>query len=284
MRLYVVGGGPAGISAAIWAHRLGLQPVLVERAATLGGQLRDVTLPIPDLPGWPDLEAQELVQRLKAHLAWLEIPVISGREAVAFDPDAQRLTFADGGVERCTHLIFAPGLRVRRLEVDGEDRVREQSVAEFLRQAEGKRRRCLVVGGGDRALEAASRLAEAGHETVVVHRRDRFRARRQFRERLAASGAMVLWNTSVRAIAHGGDGYTVALQQPGRRLQLAVDEVFVRIGMEPDFKPGIPLHDPEGRVAVVGDAATDTPLRSIVSALAGGMAGARAILRSSDRE
>ncbi|MBX5466060.1 MAG: NAD(P)/FAD-dependent oxidoreductase [Firmicutes bacterium] len=282
-RVYVVGGGPAGISAAIWAHRLGWEAVVVERRPTLGGQLGEISLPIPDLPGWPEVPASEVLERLSDHLARLGVAVELGVEAVAYDPARERLTFADGTTVVCRYLVYAPGLRVRRLGVPGEEALSDESVAAFLARMGSRPARCLVVGGGDRALEAAARLAEAGHPTVVVHRRDRFRARAQMRARLAASGAEVWWNTSVRAIAREEGAWAVALQQPGRRLTVRVDHVVVRIGMEPDWAPGIPVSDPEGRLAVAGDAAHEAPYRSLVTAFGSGMAAVRRLVEREER-
>jgi len=94
-RLYIVGAGPAGISAAIWAKRLGWDPIILERTRCLGGQLNEFTLPIVDLPGQPDVLATELAHALDEQLQRLGVGIEYGCQVVGFSD--LRLIFADGG-------------------------------------------------------------------------------------------------------------------------------------------------------------------------------------------
>lgn len=279
MRIAVIGGGPAGISAAIWAKRLGLSPVLYERDKRIGGQLHQISLPIVDLPGESGITAQTVVQNLYSHLHQIKIPVELNVRVVGMED--RRMLTADGGVIAADKVIYAPGLKDRVLAVPGSECISHLSTGEILRQRLSP---ILIVGGGDRALEAACRLAEAKIGVSLVHWRATFSARPEFQDRLKALPVQVMLGAQVvalKAVAEGCQAEIVT--DSGQRNSVTANRVMVRIGMEPDLEPGllVGLHgdiansQPGEDLMVIGDAVTPAPYRSLVEAYASGMRAAK---------
>ncbi len=282
MRIAVIGGGPAGISAAIWAKRLGLSPVLYERDKRIGGQLHQISLPIVDLPGEPGITAQTVVQNLHSHLHQIKIPVELNVRVVGMED--RRMLTADGGFIAADKVIYAPGLKDRVLAVPGSECISHLSTGEILRQRLSP---ILIVGGGDRALEAACRLAEAKIGVSLVHWRATFSARPEFQDRLKALPVQVMLGAQVvalKAVAEGCQAEIVT--DSGQRNSVTANRVMVRIGMEPDLEPGllVGLHgdiansQPGEDLMVIGDAVTPAPYRSLVEAYASGMRAAKSLV------
>ncbi len=282
-RVYVVGAGPAGISAAIWTRRLGLEPVVLERKTHLGGQLADYSLPITDMPGIPQIGGQALMDELQEQLRRLAIGVEYGCQAVDFRN--HQLSLADGTKLTCRGVIYAPGVRTRTLEAPGAEAIRDVSASQILNLPERRGLDILVVGGGDRAVEAAIRLAESGLAVRLVHRRSRLRARASFRQRLGQSGADVLLNTVVAGVARSENGRLhVQLVRGGDNVQVEVSHVLVRIGMEPDLLSPLAeaaLNMPQ-TVRLAGDAVESPAYRSLATAFASGMRAAKGLILSWD--
>lgn len=282
MRIAVIGGGPAGIAAAIWAKRLGLSPVLYERDKHIGGQLHQISLPIVDLPGEPGITAQTVVQNLHSHLHQIKIPVELNVRVVGME--GHRMLTADEGVIVADKVIYAPGLKDRVLAVPGSECISHLSTGEILRQRLSP---ILIVGGGDRALEAACRLAEAKIGVSLVHWRATFSARPEFQDRLKALPVQVMLGAQVvalKAVAEGCQAEIVT--DSGQRNYVTANRVMVRIGMEPDLEPGllVGLHgdiansQPGEDLMVIGDAVTPAPYRSLVEAYASGMRAAKSLV------
>ncbi|MCL4495022.1 MAG: NAD(P)/FAD-dependent oxidoreductase [Firmicutes bacterium] len=275
----VIGGGPGGVSCALWLKRLGVEPVLYERHS-IGGQLHDITLPIPDLPGEPWIEARELIARLKQHLFTWKISVFEGREALEYRDD-RVLVFRDGQEIHYPLVAYAPGLKVRQLNIPGREWIAKKSTTEMLQEPVSHP--ILVVGGGDRAFEAAIRFAESGRPVTLIHRREGFRARPEFQRRALELGIPIRVNAQLRAVEHGSPGLTAHIEESGKITSIRLSAVMVRIGMEPDIQPGlcsVPQSDvvplwAHSRVRCLGDAVSPVAFRSIVSAYASGMAAAK---------
>ena len=277
----VIGGGPAGVSCAIWLKRLGIDAVLYERRS-IGGQLHDITLPIPDLPGEPWIEALALIDRFKQHLHAWHIPVFEGQEAVEYRE--RLLILRDGSERHYPFLAYAPGLKIRQLDIPGQELITTQSTSEMLMTSYPYP--VLVVGGGDRAFEAVVRLAEAAHSVILIHRRERFRARPDFQKRVVKLGIPILVNTQLRSIEPASEGLTAYIEEEGHMSIMRVSAVMIRIGMEPDIQPGLcplPQSDvmplwADNRIRCLGDAVNPVAFRSIVSAYASGMAAAKELV------
>ena len=277
----VIGGGPGGVSCAIWLKRLGLEPVLYERG-TIGGQLHDISLPIPDLPGQSLVDARKLIEYLKQHLHYWRIPVFEGQEAIQYRNGD--LVFRGGLEARYSCIAYAPGLRTRKLDIPGHEWITQYSTSEILQMTSEDP--VLVVGGGDRAFEAAIRLAKAKRHVVLIHRRDHFRSRPDFQSQVRHLGIPIYVNAQLKAIERTEQQLIAHIDRSGERMSLTVALVMVRIGMEPDIQPGLcpnPQSDvvplwPHKQVRCLGDAISPVPFRSIVSAYASGMMAAKELV------
>jgi thioredoxin reductase (NADPH) len=274
-RVAVAGGGPAGLAAALWAARLGYEVILLEKGTRLGGQLHQLTLPLIDVPGFTG-SAAELARRLESQLSQWPVTVYRSTPVVAYDVHTRRVV-VDGQAElEAAWLFYAPGLRTRRLQVPGAQDVVDWSVSDYL-AAKRDNQAVVVVGGGDRAAEAAVRLAEAGLTVSLVHRGSALSARPSYRARLSALTVRIFYQTVVRAILREPTGYRVEVEGPFGSAFWDVDQVFIRIGMEPAIDDRLARLDGEVAVpaypgiSVIGDAALPSWQHSIVSAWASAM-------------
>lgn len=262
MRVAVVGGGPAGMAAALWACRLGLEVTLYEQRECLGGQLLSYTLPIVDLPGFEG-GAARLVQVLEHQLARVKAEIKLGVAVTGYDATTHHVIHS-AGEDFVEALCYAPGLRVRQLHVPGESALPVLSVSEVVKEPDAVRS-VVVIGGGDRAVEAACRMANAGKHVTLVHRGATFRARTSLARCLENTHVNVRGNTEVTSFNVYRDGFQVSLT--GADCVFA-QRVFVRIGMEPDWNPAIVGNPAAETVRMVGDATLPSHLRSLSMAFA----------------
>ncbi|MCY0878207.1 MAG: NAD(P)/FAD-dependent oxidoreductase [Firmicutes bacterium] len=271
-RAAIVGAGPAGLACAIWAHRVGWESVVVEREAEPGGQLRTYSLPVVDLPGFGPAPAAALIDQLVGQVRALGIPIHWNTWAEWWD--GAQLVCRGGMAIEADWLFYAPGLRPRRLHIVGEELAYAGSVSEL---AQAPPLEVLVVGGGDRAVEGALRLAQAGHAVTLVARSSGLKAQRSYQDALNASRVKVLRETRVLALERSQRRLIARLESASGAGCWRGDEVVVRIGMEPDSGPewltvsenGVRAARP--RMTVVGDAAHQPWERSLVTAFASAM-------------
>src|SRR6266705_2103429 len=230
----VVGGGPAGLTAGVYARTRKLSTLILEAQAT-GGQLEWLypTKSVYDYPSYIAIEGGELA----------ELFVLDSRESGAEIRaeevvDVQRLasgfklTTREGNVYEARSIILAMGmglLEPKRLGVPGETEFESNGVEYRVRdRREFKGKRVVVVGGGDSALEIALEIVAAAKKVILVHRREEFRAREKNVEAVMDSQIEVLFNAEVTSL------------QGNRKVKktvLDVDAVIVNIGFEPKITP-----------------------------------------------
>lgn len=215
----VVGGGPGGMSAALWAHRLDLRVVLLEASPQLGGQLSTLFSPVVDYPGLPVSHGYELVPHFVSHLEQQQVPVLLKARVVRILPAEQDglphgLELESGERVWARGVILALGACRRRLGVPGEAELAGRGVT-FSSTRDKKMavgRRVVVVGGGDAALEGALILSEGAMHVTVVHRGAQWRGRARFVEEAQARPNITLV-TDARVVRIEGN-----LEGPGARL------------------------------------------------------------------
>ncbi len=263
----IVGGGPGGIAAAIWCADLGLRAVLINDAASPGGQMLVTHGPVRNYPGIFATDGAELAQKFAASAEDLDFERRFGKAVVSIMPGSPYLLeLIDGEHIYSDSVVIATGLRRRELGVQGErEFARRGILASGVKGREivtGKK--VVIVGGGDAALENADILGGVAKSVVVVHRRDRFSARDEFvqaaRERpnvtfeLSSSVTRILgedWVTGVEVSSAGGVS----------RSMIAADHVLVRIGQEPNsgLVKGFADLDEAGYIRVGIDCETSFP-------------------------
>jgi thioredoxin reductase (NADPH) len=258
-QVVIVGSGPAGLTAAIYAARAGLSPIVLGGSAP-GGQLM-ITSEVENFPGFPDgIQGPELMARFR------DQAVRFGTTIVDADVDRVDLTarpfqlWAAGARYTADALIVATGASALWLGLDSETRLRGRGVSACA-TCDGfffKGKRVAVVGGGDTALEEATFLTRFAPEVVLIHRRDQFRGSRIMQQRAVDHPAIdVRWNTEVAEVLgdQAIEGLRLRDTQTGREWTEPIGGLFVAIGYRPNtevFRDWLPT-DAAGYLEVVGE-------------------------------
>ena len=234
----IVGSGPAGYTAAIYAARAQLNPVILAGSVTAGGALMNTT-EVENYPGFvtgilgPELmtQMQEQAERFGADIRYEDVT------ALELEGDVKRITTSDGVYEART-VIISTGSEYRHLGIDGEERLSGHGVS-YCATCDGfffKDQDIVVVGGGDSAMEEATFLTRFARSVTVVHRRDELRASAVMAKRAQEDPKISFaWNSRVVEL-HGEDSLTaVTLEDTvtGERRQLEASGLFVAIGQVP---------------------------------------------------
>jgi thioredoxin reductase (NADPH) len=235
----IVGGGPAGLSAAIYALRASMRTVLIEKASP-GGQMT-LTDEVENYPGIINAGGYDLSQKLFEHAKSYHLEILY-REATALEPGLEWHTVKLDGDERLkSHaVILASGGLPRKLNIPGEDEFYGKGVSNCA-VCDGyffRNKTVVVVGGGDTAAEEALYLSKLTQKAYLVHRRDALRAGMILQQRLKADKKIeIIWDTVVTAIKGSlGQVRAVDLQntQTGETRELAADGIFIGIGFDPN--------------------------------------------------
>ncbi len=263
--LIIVGGGPAGLAAGLYAARMNLRAVLVDRGP-LGGQLLNTEL-IEDYPGFESILGAELATKMGDHARkfGLDVREFQTVRELDVEPDGTKVARLEDGPElRAPAAILAAGGLPRRLGVPGEAEFQGRGVS-YCAVCDGaffKGQELAVVGGGDAALEEGDFLTRYASKVYVIHRRDQFRAQPLLQERARANPKMAfVLNAQVREI-RGDDKVTgVRYVQDGVERELPVGGVFIFIGFVPNsglVKPHVD-HDSGGYLVTDRDLQTSIP-------------------------
>jgi len=243
----IIGSGPAGYTAAIYAARANLAPVLYaggpamdEPARVPGGQLM-ITTDVENYPGFPEaITGPELMERFKAQAERFGT-VIHMENVTKVDLSARPFTLQDesGRTLKTQTLIIATGASAKWLNVPGEAEYTNRGVSACA-TCDGaffKGEEVFVVGGGDTAMEEATYLAKIVKKVTVLHRRDQFRASKIMQHRVLANPKIsVVWNTVVEEILGDGKrmtGARVKNVKTGEVMTLSAGGLFVAIGHRP---------------------------------------------------
>ena len=234
----IVGSGPAGYTAAIYAARAQLNPVILAGSVTAGGALMNTT-EVENYPGFiegimgPELmnQMQEQAERFGAEIRYEDVT------ALELEGDVKRITTSDDVYEART-VIISTGSEYRHLGIDGEERLSGHGVS-YCATCDGfffKDQDIIVVGGGDSAMEEATFLTRFARSVTVVHRRDELRASAVMAKRAQEDPKISFaWNSRVVEL-HGEDSLTgVTLEDTvtGERRQIEATGLFVAIGQVP---------------------------------------------------
>ena len=238
-RLIILGSGPAGYTAAIYAARANLEPVLIQGMEP-GGQLMTTT-DVDNWPGEPEgIQGPELMDKMKRQAERFDTRIIFDHIG---DTDLTERPFTlkgDNGTYTCDSLIISTGASAMYLGLPSEEEFKGKGVSACA-TCDGffyKGQEVIVVGGGDSAVEEALFLANIANKVTVVHRRDEFRAEKIMQQKLFEKDNIdVLWNSELDEVLGDQTGVTgarVKNKQNGETQNLAVTGVFIAIGHKPN--------------------------------------------------
>ncbi len=236
--LIVIGGGPAGLTAALYAGRSRLKTLLLEKMS-LGGQII-LSPTIENFPGFAGgVGTVELISAMRKQIEALEIKVKTD-EAVRISAEQGGFSVdAREGVYRAKTVIAATGAFPKKLNIPGEDKLIARGVS-YCGTCDGplfKNKEIFVVGGGDKAVEEAIYLTRFASKVTLVHRRDRLRASKILQERLFENKkAEILWNAIPLEILGQGKVEAIRIKsaQDNKINEIACSGVFVFIGIHPN--------------------------------------------------
>ncbi len=266
-QLIIVGGGPAGLTAGLYAARARLKTVLLEKGAP-GGQVMNTDW-IDNYPGFPEgISGFDLAEKMFAQAARFDLETRKNSEVVSMDLQGseKKIVLADNTVLTSQAVILAPGARPNKLDVPGETEFAGKGVS-YCATCDGPfflKTEIAVVGGGNTAIQEAVYLTKFADKVTVIHRRDELRATKVVQEMAFANPKIEFaWNSTVSRIEGGAQGVEslTLLNSDGRESKLPVHGVFVLIGTIPnnEMLPADQLEMPEGFVKTDLEMRTNLP-------------------------
>jgi thioredoxin reductase (NADPH) len=238
-QVIIIGSGPAGYTAAIYAARANLKPLVFEGAVTAGGALMNTT-DVENFPGVPDgIMGPQLMDDMRTQAERFGAELISD-DVISVDltGEVKTVTDGDGVTHHARTVILATGSGYRRLGIPDEDRLSGHGVS-WCATCDGfffRDQEIAVVGGGDSAVEEATFLTRFAKKVYLIHRRDQLRASKIMQDRAFADPKLeMVWNSSVSAL-HGEDkltGVTLTDTVTGEHRELPVTGLFIAIGHDP---------------------------------------------------
>ena len=237
--LVIIGSGPAGLAAAIYAKRACLNLLLLEKEPMGGGQII-YTEQVDNDPGLPGSNGVELAQKLEQHARELSVPSQSA-EVVRVEKEGDNWKIIlDSGAEILTQtVLLATGASHRKLGVPGEAELTGAGVS-YCATCDGaffRDKTAAVVGGGDVALEDALYLAKGCKQVYLIHRRQELRAAKVLQEQVMAEGKITfIPDTVITEIKGNGKVEKAVLlnKKDGTASELPLDAVFIAVGMNPE--------------------------------------------------
>ena len=260
----IIGAGPAGMTAALYAARSNLKVALLE-AGIPGGQMNN-TSDIENYPGYANISGPELAEKMFEPLEALGVEHLFGRAENIVDQRSYKEITTDDGLLQAKTVIIATGSNHRLLGVPGEEELNSRGVSycavcdgAFFRDED-----LMVVGGGDSAVEEAIFLTQFAKSVTIVHRRDALRAQKVLQDRAFANEKIhFAWNTVVEEIK--GDNRVTSLVlkdvQTGEVREQAAGGVFIYVGLDPvsDFAKDLGILDDQGWVITDDHMKTSVP-------------------------
>ncbi len=258
--IIIIGSGPAGFTAAIYAARAELKPLLIASSVEIGGELMNTT-EVENFPGFPEgIMGPDLMTKLQEQAEKFGTEVVYD-DVVELEVDGpvKRVKLGNGGVEEAKAIIFATGSAYRKLGLPEEETLSGHGLS-WCATCDGfffRQKTIAVVGGGDSAMEEATFLTRFADKVYVIHRRDSLKASKIMQQRAFDNEKIeFVWNAEIAAI-HGTEAVTgVSLRDTvtGEVRALDLDGLFVAIGNDPrtHLVHGKLALTAEGTIAVEG--------------------------------
>ncbi|MDY6842541.1 MAG: thioredoxin-disulfide reductase [Thermodesulfobacteriota bacterium] len=284
----IVGGGPAGLSAGIYAARAGLSALLLEKL-TPGGIITTTEF-VENYPGFIEpITGTELMERMEKQAIKFGLLIDSGTVSAVLQENSCLKVSTENTSYKAHTVILAPGTSPKKLEVKGEDTLIGRGVS-FCATCDGplfKGSEVAVVGGGDSALEEALYLSKLAEKVYIIHRRDQFRAAQVIQEKVFSSqNISIIWDSVVEEIQGNRKVETIVIRnvKSNETSFLPLQGLFLYVGIIPNtqFLKGFIELDEQGfiitdtnmmtnipGVFAAGDA-RKKPLRQVVTAVSDG--------------
>lgn len=286
--LIIIGSGPAGLSAAVYGKRAGLDLLVVEKAPMSGGQVLN-TYEVDNYLGMPGMNGFDMGMQFRAHADRLGVEFMEGTVTAIEDREDRKLVIVDGETLEAKTVILATGAEHAHLNVPGEEEFTGMGVS-YCATCDGaffRGKAVAVVGGGDVALEDAIYLAGTCEKVYLIHRRDELRGAQILQQELKALPNVEFLYSHVVTEIQGEDGVEnlrIRNLKTEEVSDLAVAGVFVAVGIRPDtgLIRDMAECDENGYVLAGEDCAANVPglyvagdirrkpIRQIVTAVADG--------------
>jgi thioredoxin reductase (NADPH) len=238
-QVIIIGSGPAGYTAAIYAARANLAPLLIASSVEAGGELMKTT-EVDNFPGFPEgIQGPDLMLAMQAQAERFGTEVVLD-DVVSLDltGEIKKVTLGNGDVHEGLSVIFATGSAYRKLGLEDEERLSGQGVS-WCATCDGfffRKKTIAVVGGGDSAMEEATFLTRFADKVYVIHRKDSLRASKVMQDRAFADPKIeFLWNKEVAHIYGEGlvNGVGLIDTVDGSETTLNLGGLFIAIGADP---------------------------------------------------
>lgn len=264
--LIIVGAGPAGLAAAIYAARAELKFIVLEKEIMSGGQIIN-TYEVDNYPGLFHMGGFDLAMKFREHADALGVSFVTGEaEKIEEIPAGKKLICKDGTAYEAKTVILSGGAKHRKLEVPGEDKLAGSGVS-YCATCDGaffRGKEVAVVGGGDVAVEDALFLARLCKKVTVIHRRDTFRAAKTLVTRLTeAENVEIIYDSVVKEIRGNFKVESLLLEnkKTAEEKTVDLDGVFIAVGMLPETKAyeGLVTMDAAGYIVADETGVTSDP-------------------------
>ena len=247
----IIGAGPAGMTAALYAARSNLKVALIEGGLP-GGQMNN-TSDIENYPGYANISGPELAEKMFEPLENLGVEHLYGFVETVEDHGEFKKVVTDDQVYETRTVIVATGSKHRLLEVPGEEELNSRGVS-YCAVCDGaffRDQDLLVVGGGDSAVEEAIFLTRFAKSVTIIHRRDELRAQKVLQDRAFANEKIkFIWDSVVKEIKGENRVELVEIEnvKTGQVIEQAFGGVFIYVGLDPvsDFVQELQIRDQEG--------------------------------------
>jgi thioredoxin reductase (NADPH) len=237
--IIIIGSGPAGFTAAIYAARAELKPLLIASSVEIGGELMNTT-EVENFPGFPEgIMGPDLMGKMQAQAERFGTEVVYD-DVVELDVEGpvKRVKLGNGGEHEARAIVFATGSAYRKLGLPEEERLSGYGLS-WCATCDGfffREKTIAVVGGGDSAMEEATFLTRFADKVYVIHRRDELKASKIMQKRAFDNPKIeFIWNAEVAAILGDAQvsGVTLRDTVTGEERALDLDGLFVAIGNDP---------------------------------------------------
>lgn len=255
--LIIIGSGPAGLSAAVYAQRARLDTFVIEKEMMSGGQVL-TTYEVDNYPGLPGISGFDLGMKLREHAEKLGTVFAVDKVLRIEEEGADKIVVCEDGSYRTKTVLIATGAVHRKLGVPGEEELAGMGVS-YCATCDGaffRNKVTAVVGGGDVALEDAMFLSRICKKVYLIHRRDELRGAKSLQEAVfKQENIEILWDTQVAEIEGGSQVERLKLKnkRSGEERELEVQGVFIAVGITPDSEAFQGLVDMKQGYIVAGE-------------------------------